>query len=351
MGGRARHRSGRSSKLAFADSSRTDTNRGPTIAGGPLLRIHAIREGRGAGVSIRVVPRDRHTPIIEALSSRFDELVKSIARMRAADPAKRSSNCLRHAWHVGPRHSSLVAKRIVRNVPMPSSDNGERRRGRRGLQTQRGSNKSAAQDPEPTRLLDQVVVFAWVNRLRRCDAEGLLDVVEGLFHDDLETRRAEAPSNAGNRPPEPAISELMMHAGGVRPRGEVTDGAEVSLLPVHHLHDVRDVEARMQPTKRARLTVNRDRDEPGGDVVAKHAGAVVRDQRNRGGAMGARQQLRHNREAGDGEGAAIPWKGIPLLGHTRAVTTTGPVTGHIDARQSCLPSERAASALRNGRHP
>ena len=88
-----------------------------------------------------------------------------------------------------------------------------------------------------------------------------------------------------------------MHARGVRPRREVADGAEVGLLPIHHLNDVSNVEARVEPTESARLTIDRDRDHAQRYAVTKHTRAVIRDQRNRGGAMGARQHLRHDREA------------------------------------------------------
>ena len=70
--------------------------------------------------------------------------------------------------------------------------------------------------------------------------------------------------------------------------------------------------------------------------------------------MGTRQHLRHDGKADDGEEAVILRKSIPLDGSTAATAATVVArrnADHIDVRQSCLPSESAASALRTGRHP
>ena len=142
-----------------------------------------------------------------------------------------------------------------------------------------------------------------------------------------------------------------MHARGVRPRRKVADGAEVGFLPIHHLNNVSNVEARVKPTESARLTIDRDRDHAQRNAVTKHTRAVIRNQRHRGGAMGARQDLRHDREASNGEEAVILRESIPLDGSTSTAIVAGRAANQIVVRQSCLPSESAASALRTGRHP
>jgi hypothetical protein len=126
-------------------------------------------------------------------------------------------------------------------------------------------------------------------------------------------------------------------------------------LPIHHLNNVSNVEARVKPTESARLTIDRDRDHAQRNAVTKDTRAVVCDQRNRSGAMGPRQNLRHDRKADDGEEAVILRESIPLDGRTAAIAATIIArrnADHIDVtRQSCLPSESAANALRTGRHP
>ena len=98
-----------------------------------------------------------------------------------------------------------------------------------------------------------------------------------------------------------------MHARGVGDGGEVADGAEVSLAPLDHLDDVRDVEASVQPAKHARLAIDGDRRHVAalGDEVAQDTGAVIRDEGVGRGAVGARKQLRHGRQGDDGKGAAV----------------------------------------------